>query len=185
MSTIKDKLSIEGFEPSRIDTTYLDEIEDFLPDNGVIDVNICERGLVMTLQGQNYCQEIIATLERWIGRKESEKSKAWAVAALQKAKEEGIKTAKEKEWFAQSEDNYIEAVNQLTLAKATKKWFENKSSFFSGWHYAFKTFLRRDYTLENLANVANKGYNDNTPVPKKGSDDSSDWGGDQDIPWEK
>lgn len=159
MSLFKDRVDVSNFSIENIDVSDIDRISNFLPRNGVIDINIAEKGIVFTLEGQNLCQEKIAQIERWIGLKETEKNRAWTNAAITKSKSTGIKTAKEKEWFAQSDDDYIDACNELTLAKACKKWFENKASYFSGWHYAFKTFLRRDYSLENIGSSTSNAYN--------------------------
>jgi hypothetical protein len=159
MSTFMDKVSLDGFSIRDVDTSGLDEIESLLPKNGVIDLNVAEQGLVITLHAQNICQENIVKIDRWIGYKEGEKNRAWSNAALVLAKEAGFKTVKDKEWFSQADEAYIEACNALTFAKAAKRWFENKASYFSGWHYAFKTFLKRDYSLERLGNMHVGAYN--------------------------
>ena len=166
-----------------IDISTLNDITAQLPSNGIVDLNIAERCLVLTLEAQNFCQERIVQLDRLIGKLDSAKNKAWSNAALQRAKENGYKTAKDKEWFAQADDDYIESYNQLVLAKATKKWFENKASYFSGWHYALKTFLKRDYTIENSSNI---GYNSadaaSGTLPARSEEDIV--ASDDDIPWE-
>ena len=187
MTIFKSKVSIEDFSIENIDISGIDKIIDFLPTSGVIDANIAEMGLVYTLEGQNLCQEKIAQIDRWIGLLETKKNKAWSKAALEKSKVSGYKTAKDKEWFAQADDDYSDAYNDLALAKACKKWFENKASYFSGWHYAFKTFLRRDYSIENSTNISVGGYNNNKPETRvfpahaSGSDDQDMCG---DIDWE-
>jgi hypothetical protein len=151
MSVFSEKICVNNFSIGDMDVSEIDRLEDFLPKSGVIDINIAERGLIFTLEGQNICQERIAQVERWIGLMETNKNRAWSNAALNKAPLASIKTAKEKDWFAQSDDDYVEAYNQLVLAKACKKWLENKAGYFNSWHYAFKTFLKRDYSLENSA----------------------------------
>jgi len=183
MAKIKDILSLENFSPEEIDLSELEKIAEMLPTNGIIDLNISEQGLITTLEGQNFCQERIALLDRYIGLHESMKNKAWSNAALNKAKDDGHKTAKDKEWFAQADDEYIEFCNKLTLAKATKKWFENKASYYFGWHYTFKTFLRRDYPIEKSSNVVFGAYDfeerDASPPQNVELEVSSD-----DIEWE-
>ena len=186
MSKFRDKLPPEGFSVEGISLTELEEIEGRLPRNGIIDINIAESGLVCTLEGQNLCQEIIVQLDTYIGRLESEKNMAWSEAALNKSKTLGHKTIKDKEWYAQSDDAYVGAYNRLTMAKACKKWFENKAGYFSGWHYAFKTFLRRDYSIENATSLNVVRYNDSggsrppTASPET-SDNDDDWG---EVSWE-
>lgn len=149
---------LTGFTIAALDTSEIDKISDWFPRGGVVDINVAERGMVLALHGQNVCQEHIAKIDIWIGHKEAEKNKAWLLA-IGRAKDSGWKTVKDKEWFAQADDEYIEACNELTLARAAKKYFENKASNFSGWHYAFKTFLGRDYSLEKLGNFQGAAYN--------------------------
>lgn len=180
MSLFKDIVNIKNFSIENIDISDIEDLIEKLPKNGVIDINISERGLIYTLEGQNICQEHIVKIDRLISVLDSRAKKAWSKAALDKAKVLGHKTGKDKEWSAQADDDYIKATNDLALAKACRKWFENKISYFSGWHYAFKTFMRRDYSIENATSLNISRYNDSSakraePFPAK-SDDDDDWG---------
>jgi len=159
MATILDKISSENFSLEDIDVSAIEEIDSWLPTNEVMDVNIAEQGLVKTLSAQNACQEYISRVDRIISIMDGKRDVAWAEAALTGAPSAGHKTAKDKEWFAQADPDYIEACNEVALAKAAKKWLENKADHFKGWHYAFKTFLKRDYDLERLGNFQQGGYN--------------------------
>ena len=106
--------------------------------------------------------------------------------ALEKAKVLGHKTGKDKEWSAQADEEYINAVNELALAKACRKWFENKISYFSGWHYAFKSFMKRDYSIENATSLNISRYNESSakkvePYPSKNEkNNDEEWG---EIDW--
>jgi hypothetical protein len=181
MGSFKDKINLNDFSIEDIDTSEIDKLSGWLPSNGVMDLNIAEQGLIVTLTAQNLCQERIAQVDRLIGLKESEKSKAWSNAALNKAPAAGHKTVKAKEWFAQADEDYIRVCNELVIAKACKKWFENKASHFSGWHYAFKTFLRRDYGLEKLGNFQSITYNDRSPESHTSGENGDDMCGE--IDW--
>ena len=159
MSIFKYKINIENFSIDSMDISDIEEVEAKLPKSGIFDLNIAERGLVLTLEAQNIFKDKIAKIDRYLGFLDSKKNVAWTKAALIEAKAKGYKTAKDKEWFAQADDDFIKAQNEITLAKAAKKWLENKSSYFSGWHYAFKTFLRRDYSIENSTTINYGAYN--------------------------
>lgn len=165
-----DLISVEGFSIKKLDIKEIMSLEKMLPSNrsSAIDLNIASRGLVITLEGQNMCQEKIAILDRYLGLLEGKKNQAWANAALDLAKEKGYKTAKDKEWFALADSTYIKVCNEISLTKAAKKFLEAKASYFSGWHYSFKTFISRDFSLEKLANIKNGDYNidvdDSSPV---------------------
>ena len=169
MGTFKEKVRVDNFSVEDIDTTELDQFSDWLPRNGVMDINIAERGLVMTLHAQNSCQDLIIKVDRLISIKEGERNKAWTNAALNKAGAAGHKVVKNKEWFAQADDDYINACNEVAVAKAAKRWLENKANYFSGWHYAFKTFLKRDYSLEMLGNYQPGGYKEEVSSARRQS----------------
>lgn len=151
-------LSITDFSPEDIDISELEEIVNWLPINAAINLYIAQEGMVKTLHAANKCQEIISKLDRLIGSKEIEKNKAWAEAALIKSKNDTIKTAKDKEWFANSDENYIKVANDYVLAKAAKKYFESKADNFINWHFAFKIFLKRDMDLEDITPSSDSGY---------------------------
>jgi hypothetical protein len=185
VSSLYDKISISNFTIESIDISGIEEVISHLPKNGVVDPNIAEKGLLYTLEGQNLCQEKIVQVDRWIGQLDSLKNKSWSQAALTKSKEAGYKTVKDKEWFAQADDDYIDACNKLVLAKACKKWLENKASYFLAWHYALKTFLRRDYSIESASGVGyNIGQTNPEPFPSgsTSNEEDSDFGGD-DFEW--
>ncbi len=153
MAKYNEIFNTSEFKVEEIDTSNIQSISDWLPKNGVMDLNIAEQGLIKTLHAINLCQEYIPKIDLVISQKESAVKKAWTTAALDKTKESEIKTAKDKEWFAQADNDYIHACNELSIAKAAKKWFENKAELFTNWHYALKTFLRRDYDLERMSGV--------------------------------
>lgn len=161
-----DLVNIDGFSIKKLDVGEIVSIEKILPSNrnSAIDINIASRGLMLTLEGQNLCQEKISLLERYLGVLEGKKNQAWAVAALETSKLKGYKTAKDKEWFALSDASFIAVSNEISLTKAAKKFLESKSSYFSGWHYAFKTFLSRDFSLERLANLKVHEYNNDVDI---------------------
>ena len=158
MTTFGELADTKDFSIKKLNIDDIRKIEEVMPSNGIVDVNIAERGLVATLEGQNLCQEKLVKVERWIGIMESNKAKAWSKAALDEAPKSGYKTGKDKEWYASSDSEYLKYQNEITLSKACKKWLENKASYFSSWHYAFKTFLSRDYLLEKSATNSNYGY---------------------------
>lgn len=187
MTSFMQIANLNNFIIEALDTSEIDKISNWFPKNGIVDLNIAERGMILSLHGQNICQEHVTKLDIWIGYKEAEKNKAW-INAILRAKENGFKTVKDKEWYAQADDEFISSSNELVLARAAKKYFENKASNFSSWHYAFKTFLNRDYSIERLGNFQSSGYNysgefdqklhpsDQNSEDEISSDESNDWG---------
>lgn len=180
MGKFNDYVDTTGFSIKDIDTSGIEDIISWLPKSGVFDLNIAEQGLIKSLHAENNCQEHIAKLDRYIALRESDRAAAWADAALNKAAAAGHKTAKDKEWFACADPTYIAIINDIQLAKTAKKWFENKADYFRDWHYAFKTFLKRDYSLERLGNSSEMGYNSDA-LEERSIRNGSDFGGD--IEW--
>ena len=182
MNIFKENIDLDTFKVSDLDISDIRDVERSLPNTGVFDLNIAELGLISTLRGENLCQEKIVFIDRYIGFLDGEKSKAWTDAALSKSKAAGYKTAKDKEWIAAADTDYIIAANKLTMAKATKRWLEKKAGSFEKWHYAFKSFLRRDYSLENISGIKYNGYNNNVGGGSQELHDANICG-DDDIQW--
>ena len=62
MSIFKYKINIENFSIDSMDISDIEEVEAKLPKSGIFDLNIAERGLVLTLEAQNICQDKIDQL---------------------------------------------------------------------------------------------------------------------------
>ena len=98
MTTFAQILNIEEFSVKDIDVSAIKELEGMLPKHKIMDKNIANKILDVTLEGVNLCNEKIPVIDRWLGELDSKKNKAWSQAALEKAKQAGHKTAKDKEW---------------------------------------------------------------------------------------
>lgn len=157
MTKFKEKISTEGFTIDEINIDEINELSNWLPKNGVFDLNIAEIGMVKSLHGQSICQEIIAKIDRLLSTKEGTKNKAFGEAYLNKSIDAGHKVVKSREVFSEADDDYIKAADEVAIAKAAKKWFENKASSFLAWHYLFKTFTLRDYKGEQTGNFQSSG----------------------------
>ena len=119
-------ISTKDFSIENLDITEIQRLAASLPKTKVIDANIAELYLVSTIEAQDLCQEKIIQVERWISIKKTAYDKAEAESALIRAKNAGYKTAKEKEWFIQSDDEVIAVKDELEKAKVCKLWLENK-----------------------------------------------------------
>lgn len=154
-------INTEKFSIENLDLTEINKITHSLPRSKVIDANIAEQHLVSTIEAQDLCQEKIAQVERWIGIKKIMLDKAEAESTLIRAKDAGHKTAKEKEWFAQSDEQVVALKDELDKARVCKLYLDNKIKYFSMWHYSLKSFLRRDYGIESSSN-----YSTFAPTPE-------------------
>jgi hypothetical protein len=180
MQTLSKYLDTKDFDLELIDISQIKDVEDFLPKNNVFDLNIAEAGLIHVLHAENFCQDTIIKIEKYISFLEKTKSQAWADAALNKAAQKGYKTAKEREWYALSDENYVDIINQINVAKAARKWFESKATYFRTWHYAFKSFLNRDYSLEKLGSISTMSVNHFAEPQTFTKTKPNDFGGDVD-----
>jgi hypothetical protein len=157
----KEIINTQDFSIENLDLTEIQKISASLPRTKVIDANIAELYLVSTIEAQDLCQEKMVQVERWISIKKMQYDKAEAEAALIRAKDAGHKTAKEKEWFIQSDEQVLKIKDDLEKARVCKLWLENKIKYFSMWHYSLKSFLRRDYGIEGASN-----YSTFAPTPE-------------------
>lgn len=161
-------INTKDFSIENLDITEIQRLAASLPRSKVIDTNIAELYLVSTIEAQDLCQEKMIQVERWISIKKIAYDKAEAESALVRAKNAGHKTAKEKEWFIQSDDEVSNIKDELEKARVCKLWLENKIKYFSMWHYSLKSFLRRDYGIE-----ASSNYSAFAPTPEYNEGDEN------------
>ncbi len=135
------------FSVENLDISEIIKISRMLPKSSVIDTGIAEKHLISTIEAQDLCQEKIAQVDKFIGLKKINLDKVEAESALIRAKDAGHKTAKEREWFTQSDQLVIKAREEIELARVCKSWLENKVKYFSMWHYSLKSFLSRDHGI--------------------------------------
>lgn len=147
----KSVVNISDFNIDDLDLSEILKFGKILPKNGVIDANIAEKYLIVTIEAQDLCQEKIAQVDKFIAFKKIMLDKVEAESALIRAKDAGHKTAKEKEWFVQSDEQVIVVKGELETAKVCKIWLENKVKYFSMWHYSLKSYMRRDYGIESAS----------------------------------
>ena len=73
MNNLYNNIFQKNLSVRSIDISILSDITNQLPSSGIVDLNIAERCLILTLEAQNFCQEKIVQLDRLIGLLESEK----------------------------------------------------------------------------------------------------------------
>lgn len=141
----------EGFDPMNIDTSEIRALSDALPKDGNIDLNNAEVLATKYLRGADLCSELLAIATAFVQKSDTLKKKAYSEAALTKSKAAGIKTDKSRAWFADSDDDFIEASNRYSEAVAFAKWVSNKYDSFNKMHYMCKKILDRGYVHERTA----------------------------------
>lgn len=160
-------MSTEEFSIENLDISEIQKISNILPRTKVIDSNIAEKYIICTIEAQDLCQEKMIQVERWIGMKRIALDKEEAESALIRAKDAGHKTAKEKDWFVQSDQAVMDLRDELDKAKVAKIWLDNKIKYFSMWHYSLRAFIKRDYNIEKSSTYSTFGE-----IPEYNSENS-------------
>lgn len=141
----------DGFDPMSVDTSEIRALSGALPKDGNIDLNNAEVLATKYLRGADLCAEMLAIATAYAQKTDAQKKKAYSEAALNKSKTAGIKTDKSRAWFADADDDYIEASNKHAEALAFVKWISNKYDSFNKMHYMCKKILDRGYNHERIA----------------------------------
>ena len=136
------------FDPMNINTHEVQEIASMLPKDGQIDINMAEILATKYLYAANLCTNIMGIFTAYVGKLETQKKKAYSRAALVKSKDAGIKTDKSRAWFAEMDDDYVNACNKCDDAKGFLKWASSMHESFLRSHYMCKDLLKREYDQE-------------------------------------
>lgn len=161
--TAKETLDITSFDPLSIDTSEIKALSKSIPKDGNIDLNRAEILATKFLRGSDLCSEVMAIAVSYVGKTESDKKRAYSNAALIKSVAAGHKTDKARAWFADMDDEYIDACNKHNTAVAFVEWIEGKYKSFEKMHYLCKLILTRGYAHERQGNWA--GSIDGTDQP--------------------
>src|SRR5271168_902452 len=136
--TIRETLDIRSFDPLDIDTSEIKVLSMSIPKDGNIDLNKAEVLATKFLRGSDLCSELLSIAVSYIGKAESDKKRAYSNAALVKSVTAGHKTDKARAWFADMDDQYIEACNKYNEALAFVEWVQGKYKSFEKMHYLCK-----------------------------------------------
>lgn len=99
------------------------------------------------LKGMSMCGELYSLAVSYELRQEAAKKAAFSRAMMVKASEAGFKSAKDREQFAFSDDDFIEAQNKCIEAKMFKTMIEEKKQLFLKAHHLMKDVVSKDTDL--------------------------------------
>lgn len=141
MDLIKFRKQLENDDVNifDLDLKEIEELSSMLPRYGVIDMNVAEELATQFLRAADILSDIFGLSLSWEGRMMAQKQRAWGEAFYIKATSSGIKTAKEKEAFADSNDEFIKWSNKATDAQAFRKYIETKYQTFIKAHHLAKS----------------------------------------------
>jgi hypothetical protein len=112
------------------------------------------------LKGMSMCGELYSLAVSYEMRQESSKKAAFSRAMMVRASEAGFTSAKDREQFAYSDQDYLDASALCTEAKMFKTMIEEKKQLFLKAHHLMKDVVSKDTDI----------------VEKRSSFDADEWG---------
>jgi hypothetical protein len=99
------------------------------------------------LNGMAMCGELYSLAVSYELRLEAQKKAAFSKAMMVKATQAGFKSAKDREQYAFSDEDFIEASNKCIEAKMFKTMVEEKKQLFLKAHHLMKDVVSKDTDL--------------------------------------
>lgn len=102
------------------------------------------------LKGMDLCGELYALAVSFEMKMELNKKKEFSSAMLIRSAEMNLKTAKEKEMYAHSDEVYLDAANKYTTAKMFRLMVEEKKDAFYKAHYLMRKVSDKDVGIDHM-----------------------------------
>lgn len=139
-------------DPLDINIDEIKDLSNLIPRDGHIDLNIAEELATKFLRGMDLCSELSAMCLAEQTKRQDEKARAYNRAIIKTANQPGLKTDKMRTAFAEVDQEYIDAQNELNKIKAFSKFIDGKFNSFKAAHYLCKNMLDRGYGHERASN---------------------------------
>lgn len=134
-----------GLDPSTEIIEQIVEVARELPDNAnAISPSHAEYLAGRFLKGLALCNELCALATGYELKSDILKKKAHGDAFIVRSKSKGLKTAKEMEAYANTDDLYVEAAEKHAEAKMLRVLVENIRSDFEKAHYLMRKISEKD-----------------------------------------
>lgn len=109
------------------------------------------------LKGLDLCGELYALAISYEGKMEIAKRREFSEAMLVRSQgKSGIKTAKEKEMYAFSDEKYCASADKYVEAKMFRLFVEEKKDGFSKAHYLVRKIVDRDQIVSDMGSSGNQ-----------------------------
>lgn len=147
-----------GLAPDTALINDIVEITKELPDNAnAVSPSFAEYLAGRFLKGLDLCNELYALSIGYELKSEIFKKKAHGEAFIIRSKTKGLKTAKEMEAYANTDDLYVEAAEKHAESKMLRVLVENIRSDFEKAHYLMRKIAEKDvetdYTKQETSSV--------------------------------
>lgn len=133
-------ITIQDFDPEKVDTTFLSSVVARIPDNGLIDPAIAEVLATLTLKAADQCGDLLGQSTLYLAHCDGNRRSAKAVAIKQLLSEKKPTTVV-KEIFA-DDNTYVIASNKYNMALAWNTWLQNKQGTLIKTHHLCKDLMR-------------------------------------------
>jgi hypothetical protein len=164
--TVRRHLDLDNFNPLDIEIGEFKELTDAMPRDANVDIAIAERLAARFLRAADRCSEILSTLILLEGRAKSNLNTIKNRLYLE-ASQEGHRTVKERQAYAESHDDFVAATNAYDEAYAVRKFFESKQKWFIDAHYLMKQRLREEYRHQTASGFSETAGQDEKPWGEK------------------
>lgn len=140
-------LSIESFDPLKVDISFLESVSNQVPEQGYMDGPMAEHLATVTLKAADYCIDLLAQATLYLGHCDAQR-KAIRSRAIKQMLSDKVPSTVAKEACADDED-YIRSTNDYNIALAWSTWLENKHDALLKTHHLCKDLIRKAEMLKD------------------------------------
>jgi hypothetical protein len=151
--TVKEIINPDTFNIGAIDTSEIRALSESIPRDGNIDINNAEILAVKFLRGADLCGELLAIATVAVAKNDALYKSAYSSACI-KATNKGAKTDQQRKWIADSDEEFLAAIEKYNEALGFSKWINSKADSFKKMHYQCKQLLERGYAHERMSNFS-------------------------------
>jgi hypothetical protein len=152
LQTVRAQLEeIDAFDPMNIDISEFDFLENAIPSDGHVDINIASQLAAQYLRAADRMSTIISALVLHEQKMKDEKKRAFAKAVVLVKEENPKMAATIAQYKAELDDDYIAASEKSHEAEATRLFFKAKHESLLKGHHLMKDFVRGEKSHRNAS----------------------------------
>jgi len=164
--TFRDSLNIDNFDPLSIDIAEFTALAQSMPRDANLDIPNAEKLAAKYLRAADRCSEILSTLTLLEARARVHRNTTKQRLFLA-ARDVGHTTVRDREAFAESHQDFIDAEHGYNEIYVVKKNFENRHEWFLKAHQYMKERLRGEYRHQRSAGFQAVVDDDDKPYGEK------------------
>lgn len=150
MATLREQMEISAdFDPMSLDITYIQDISNQIPEDGIIPPELAERLTIQFARGSEVCGENIAKLMYYVGRCIAAKERELGLAMADSERSGDQAITKEKK--AKSDNRYVAKADRHAVAEGCLEWWRSKQRAFDKYHYIAKSIISQNPLNTNMS----------------------------------